>query len=244
MILGTMKLSDREYATPYQGRKYRLNRKKKNLVTGLVVVLFFLLAGIGYVLWSNGVFYKQEKQRELTGVLNRLETVTPKAQSSETAVSSDIEKQAEELVVYVCGAVNEPGIYSLAEDSRLYEAIALAGGFSAEADPAYHNLARPIADGERIYILSVEEAEALEVAQQVAGEEGTVTNASGTGLINLNTATAELLMELPGIGESKAAAILAYRSKIGSFTSVEEILNVSGIGEAMFEKIKDKITLK
>ena len=80
--------------------------------------------------------------------------------------------------------------------------------------------------------------------QQVAGEEGAVTNSSGAGLLNINTATAELLMELPGIGEAKAAAILEYRARIGSFTALEELMNVSGIGEAMFEKIKDKITLK
>ena len=78
----------------------------------------------------------------------------------------------------------------------------------------------------------------------MAGEEGPAASSQANGLINLNTATAEQLMTLPGIGEARAADILAYRAKIGQFTDVEELMNVSGIGEARFEKIKDKITVK
>lgn len=219
-----------------------MNRKTKKRIKIVAVALFFLSAGIGFFLWSN--FYAaKESGAQLTGVLELTEQELPEKELQEQEEPDKTVLRQENLVVYVCGAVNAPGIYTLSADSRLYEAVALAGGFSSEADPAYHNLARCISDGERIYILSSEETKLLSAKQQVAGEEG-AERSPENGLINLNTATAEQLMELPGIGEAKAKGILDYRAKIGQFTAIEEIMNVSGIGEAMFEKIKDKITVK
>lgn len=220
-----------------------MNRKTKKRMKIVAVVLFFLFSAAGYFWWNTTVEENEKDSVELTGVLSVTELDT----SEELLMPEGMEEGKElpeELVVYVCGAVNAPGIYTLAPDSRLYEAVALAGGFSSEADPAYHNLARSISDGERIYILSTIETEALSEEQQVAGEEGTGNSIFENGLINLNTATAEQLMELPGIGEAKAKGILEYRARIGQFTVIEEIKNVSGIGEAMYEKIKDKITVK
>lgn len=220
-----------------------MNREKKKQIKMVAVAVFFLVAGVWYVLFHSGVGRKQEPEKELTGVLSTMVTEVPENTSADP--SFDDGEEVPELVVYVCGAVNEPGIYTLPAKSRLYEAVAMAGGFSGEADPAYHNLARDITDGERIYILSVAETKALTTEQQVAGaEDGIYTGEKENGRINLNTATAEQLMELPGIGEVKATAILAYRANIGAFTDIEEIKNVSGIGEAMFEKIKDKIMVK
>lgn len=218
-----------------------MNRKTKKYGKIVAVVVFFLLAGGWYVLFQSGIGGKQEEEKELNGVFSTVTTDVPEI--TVTAPSVENFEDTAELVVYVCGAVNEPGIYTLPVGSRLYEAVAMAGGFSKEADPAYHNLARDITDGERIYILSAKETKVLTTEQQVAGESG-MANSPESGRINLNTATAEQLMSLPGIGESKAAAILAYREKNGTFTDAEEIKNVSGIGEAMFEKIKDKITVK
>lgn len=218
-----------------------MNREKKKQIKMVAVAVFFLVAGGWYVLFHSWIGRKQEPEKELTGVFSTM--VTEVSENTSTDSSFDDGEEVPELVVYVCGAVNEPGIYALPAKSRLYEAVAMAGGFSGEADPAYHNLARDITDGERIYILSVAETKALTTEQQVAGAEAGV-NSKENGRINLNTATAEQLMELPGIGEAKATAILAYRANIGAFTDIEEIKNVSGIGEAMFEKIKDKITVK
>lgn len=216
-----------------------MNRKRKKQAVSIVVVLFFLAAGLWYYFRGSALFEEQNAATELTGVLETLETeafVTqpPKQEASET----------EKLIVYVCGAVANPGVYTLPTGSRLYEAIAMAGGFSKEADSAYHNLARSIEDGERIYILSSSETKALTVEQQAAGEEGKNASVQTDGPINLNTATIEQLMTLPGIGEARAADILSYRTKIGQFTDIEELMNVSGIGESRFEKIKDKITVK
>jgi len=216
-----------------------LNRKRKKQVVTAAVFLFFLVAGLWYYFQGSEKLKRSKTDTEMTGVLDILAT-----EVSVTEPPGQEEPAPKELVVYVCGAVESPGIYTLPADSRLYEAIALAGGFSKEADPAYHNLAREIEDGERIYILSASETRALTAEQQLVGEEGAAGSVQTNGLINLNTATAEQLMTLPGIGEARAADILAYRAKIGQFTDVEELMNVSGIGEARFEKIKDKITVK
>ena len=216
-----------------------MNRKRKKQIVGIVVFLFFLAAGLWYYFQGSILFEQKKSAAEMTGVLDTLETEAFVTQPLKQETS-----ELKELVVHVCGAVENPGIYILPENSRLYEAITMAGGFSKTADSSYHNLARIIEDGERIYILSISETEALTIEQQVAGEEGIGVSLQTNGLINLNTATAEQLMTLPGIGEARATDILAYRAKIGQFTDIEELMNVSGIGESRFEKIKDKITVK
>ena len=163
-----------------------MNRKRKKQVVTLAVLLFFLAAGVWYYFHGSKIVKQSKTDTEMTGVLDILETEATVTESPKQEKSVP-----KELVVYVCGAVESPGIYSLPENSRLYEAIRMAGGFSKEADPAYHNLARSIEDGERIYILSSSETKALTTEQQVAGEEGTASISQANGLINLNTATAE-----------------------------------------------------
>lgn len=216
-----------------------MNRKRKKQIIGVIIFLFFLTAGLWYYVQGSTLFEQRKITTEITGVLDTLEneafiTQSPIQETSET----------EKLVVHVCGAVENPGIYMLPTGSRLYEAVTMAGGFSEEADSAYHNLARVIEDGERIYILTSSETKELTAEQQVMGESGLNASLQSNGLINLNTATIEQLMTLPGIGEARAADILSYRTKIGQFTDIEELMNVSGIGESRFEKIKDKITVK
>lgn len=220
-----------------------MNRKNKKRITTVAVALFFLAGGIWYFAATADGSSQQDEETTLTGVL---ETIRQEASITPQMEPDSLEKEEiKTLVVYVCGAVNQPGVYELSEDSRLYEAVTLAGGFSPEADAAYHNLARNLSDGERIYILSTEETKLLTTMQQVEGEEKQETNSSADGTkINLNTATAEQLTSLPGIGEAKALAIIEYRNKAGRFESTEEIKNVSGIGEAMYEKIKDKIMIQ
>lgn len=222
-----------------------MNRKNKKRITAAAVALFFLAGGIWYFAETADASKQQEDNTVLTGVL---ETVRQEPSITPQTEPDSLEKEREEtktLVVYVCGAVSQPGVYELSEDSRLYEAITMAGGFSPDADAAYHNLARNLSDGERIYILTTEETKLLTVEQQVAGEEKKDTNSSAEETrINLNTATTEQLTSLPGIGEAKALAIIEYRNKAGRFESTEEIMNVNGIGEAMYEKIKDKIMIQ
>ena len=136
--------------------------------------------------------------------------------------------------VYVCGAVYSPGVVEIAEGSRAEEALRLAGGMTQEADPFYVNLAETVTDGQKLYFPTTEEAESLETAAKAAEE----------GLVNINTASEEELCTLPGIGASRAADIVRYREKNGSFQTKEDIMKVSGIKQNAYDKLCDKITVQ
>lgn len=159
------------------------------------------------------------------------------------------ETETEELLqVFVCGAVINPGVYRLKEQARVYEAVEAAGGFGTDADRDWLNLAELVRDGEKIRVYTAEETQKLRASGQedpgLAEAPGMSLGVSGIGeKINLNTATREQLMSLPGIGEAKADAVIAYREERGKFQNIEEIMNISGIKEAVFLKIKDKITV-
>ena len=222
-----------------------MKQKQRKYVKWISVILLFAVAGVWYVFHGKWDSEGQSNTKELSGVLVS-ENVTAEGLQPGSAPDMDEGlKDREQIVVYICGAVAVPDIYAMPAGSRLYEIIQLAGGFTEEADPAYHNLARQLTDGERIYILTQEETKMLTMQQQAEGEEGSEGFRGNTkGQINLNTATAEQLMELPGIGEAKAVSILEYRAKVGKFADIKELMNVSGIGEVIFEKIKDKVVIK
>ena len=147
------------------------------------------------------------------------------------------------VYVYICGEVAAPGVYELSEGSRIYEAVDAAGGFTENAARESVNLASKVSDGMQITIYNKEEAASLPAGSGSAvgntGQGGT----SGSGLVNLNTATKEELMTLKGIGEAKAEDIIRYREKSGGFKKIEDIMKISGIKEAGFQKIKDNITV-
>lgn len=151
------------------------------------------------------------------------------------------------FIVHICGAVKTPGVYELEEGSRVMDAVEAGGGFLPEADQDSCNLAEPVTDGCQIYIMTEEEALEAGKTGKTAGirQSGQGDGKAGTeaGLVNLNTADKTALMTLPGIGESRADDILAWRSQNGGFERIEDIMKVSGIKEGAFEKIKDKITV-
>lgn len=158
------------------------------------------------------------------------------------------EKQAESdsqrtVWVHICGEVEVPGIYELAEGSRVYDGLVLAGGFTIKADTTYYNLAAPVTDGMKIQIPAKEEKTEESVGTGAASDGSVDEKKADAGLININTATSEQLQTLPGIGKSRAADIIAYREKCGGFKDIRQIMEVSGIKEAVYEKIKDLITL-
>lgn len=162
--------------------------------------------------------------------------------TKKAAAVSETEAMAPAFVVHVCGEVVNPGIYELPAGSRIYEAVKAAGGFTENASEESVNLASPIEDGVQIRIYSKEEAETL--ALGAASFDG--FEASGEGkepVVNLNTATKEELMTLSGIGESRAEDIIRYREENGGFQNIEDIMKVSGIKDAAFQKIKDRITV-
>ena len=148
------------------------------------------------------------------------------------------------VYVYICGEVANPGVYELSEDSRIYEAVDAAGGFTENAARESINLASKVSDGMQITIYNKEEAASLPAGGTSAGKNSGQDQMSGSSsLVNLNTATKEELMTLKGIGESKAEDIIRYREKSGGFKTIEDIMKISGIKEAGFQKIKDSITV-
>lgn len=157
------------------------------------------------------------------------------------------------ISVYVNGAVNVPGVYTVSADSRVEQAIAAAGGLSADAFTEGVNLAFPLFDGAQVYVLTqAQVAESTDdIVADLALSGGTGLGISGGddsssesgALININTATKEELETIPGVGPSTAESILAYREDEGSFGQIEDIMNVSGIGEGKFEQMREFITV-
>lgn len=155
------------------------------------------------------------------------------AGSSEAVVGAAAEQSGGEassaICVYVCGAVKCPGVVELPAGSRVNDALEAAGGFAEDASRDHVNLAARVTDGEKLFFPTCEEAAS-------AAEEK-----SGDGLININTASAEELCALPGIGASRAEDIIRYREREGAFETCEDIMKVTGIKTSVYDKIKDRI---
>lgn len=179
-----------------------------------------------------------------------------KLQSTEEQNTAAQKAEPQTIYVHVCGAVVNPNVYELAAGSRVYEAVQMAGGFTEDADEIYVNQAQTLSDGVKLVIPTVEQTQAMitENAEVdlvgIVGEQGGVQETSASvqgsaalsdGKININTASEEELCNIPGIGATRAAAIIAYRQEKGGFSAVEDIMNVSGIKEGTYEKIKDSI---
>ncbi len=145
----------------------------------------------------------------------------------------------EPIVVDVAGAVATPGVFELPDGSRVQDAIAAAGGLAADADPSSVNRAAPVADGQQVYIPRAGETPAAAQGTGTAPTGG--AEAAASGLVNINSATAEELDALPGVGPSTAQAIIEDREANGPFAAVEDLMRVSGIGEKKFEKLKASI---
>ncbi len=149
--------------------------------------------------------------------------------------------------VQVAGAVNVPGVYELSASSRVFEAVAAAGGFTAEADPQVVALAAQLTDGCRVYVPQVGETVPGGVAgpaESSAGMSGGATSGGSTGgLVSINSATAEELDGLPGIGPSLAEQIIAYREAQGPFTSIDQLTDVPGIGPSKLEQLRPLVVL-
>ena len=194
------------------------------------------------------------------------EEISSDKESDAEAGPMDEEVQESLLTVHVCGAVRREGVYSLPAGSRIRDAVDAAGGFSGDADRSCLNLAMKIEDAWQIRVPTKEEAEALRLEQGRSGSgtavpgaapglsgtsglqgAGTANDDAGTGnqeeKINLNTASKEQLMKIPGVGEAKAQRIIEYREQNGRFEAIEDLMKVPGIKDASFQKMKDYITV-
>ena len=211
----------------------KLNIKQKKIT--LVILLIIALITYYYLYTKNNTEEIKKENLEIT--------------NNETQEES---KEEEKIVVHITGAVNKEGIVELQEGARIADAIEKAGGTKENADIKNINLATILEDGVKVHIPTVEETQAnnenINVENNASSQinTGTKEAASNTktqGKININTATKEELDTLPGIGPSTAAKIIDYRKENGKFKNIEEIKEVSGIGDAKYEKIKELIII-
>lgn len=203
---------------------------------------FYVLLAI--VISNGGLYYLFFNQPESKQSVNALEKnvfLNEKENKKEDS-QSNIEK-AETVIVDIKGQVNHPGVYQSNQEERVIDVIKKAGGFTSKANEGVVNLAARVKDEMVIYIPAKGEVISNQPANSIsnlssAGEE--INNKK----INLNTADETELQNIPGIGPSKAAAIAAYRKENGPFQSIEDIKNISGIGEKTFEKLKEEIVVQ
>lgn len=202
---------------------------------------------------------------EMSESLDHVSDLEEITDGRQPVVSMDVsEPEQASIYVHICGAVLNPGVYELSAGSRVFEGIEAAGGLLETAYGDYVNQAEALWDGQQLVIPTVEEIEAAKEdgtyeqlwANNTGNKAGTpsgseavladteTAGANHNGKININTATESQLLEITGIGATRAAAIVQYREEHGSFGSIEDIMQVSGIKEGTYEKIKDEIIVE
>lgn len=188
---------------------------------------------IGVVICFIGLLYANYRTDSVDTYKNNLTD-----HSDDGDVYTETTTEQTTIVVYITGEVNKPDVYSLAKDSRLVDLVEKAGGFTDEAYIDDLNLAQMLNDGEKIVVQSIEN-----ISEEPDLRDAQTDEDTDDGMININTADKDKLDSLPGIGEKLADAIIAYREEHGEFSSVDEIKEVDGIGDGIYEKIKDSITI-
>ena len=213
---------------------------KKQIWKGLLVISFVIISGSSY---SCGL----KKDTEMISLVPETDVSLPDRAEDPPAGTESPAAEISPAVcyVYVCGAVQHAGVYEVAEGERIFRVLELAGGYTGEAAEEYLNLASPVTDGMRLFVPTKAEMETLDqtgfLSQMLA--ETSREPSGGSAGVNLNKASKEELMTLTGIGEAKADAIIRYRQESGGFNRIEDIMNISGIKQSAFDKIKDNITV-
>lgn len=246
-----------------------MNILRRTILKFTIIAAVMLLAGVCYrCSREQEVLPREEEENVLllssseadtaitgtsdSGEHDLPETLIKEEYSTQEETSEQVVLDVPPCFVHICGAVNIPGVYELPQGSRVYQAVEMAGGFLPEADQGFLNLAQPVADGMKITVLTRREAETASESQGISfpgNPSGFAGNGNPEGetaekkKVNINTAGKEELMTLRGIGASRAEDIIAYREKHGSFQKIEDIMKVSGIKDAAFEKIKEDITV-
>ena len=204
----------------------------------ILTIITILLGGTIFVIYKNN----QNSKEEVIDIF--------KEDKKEEKEESKDNIPTTKVTVDIKGMINNPGVYEVDSNSRVNDVITLAGGLKEGADTSNINLAKIVSDEMTIIIYSTEEV--LEKFKQevcicnspyIENNACINNNDNNSNLININTATIEELTALTGIGDVKAEAIIKYRNEVGKFKTKEELLNVDGIGESLFEKIKDDITV-
>ncbi len=196
----------------------------------------FFLVGFAFSVFAMGCSMKETVMLNTETVVRNYEDVFSTTEDLEGTenITEEMDKDVEEssyIYVYICGEVKNPGVYRVKDTARVYDVVMEAGGYTILADEEVVNLADFIFDGLKIVIPTKE----MESSRQAEEKDGT---------ININTASEAKLQEIPGVGEVKAKAIIAYRVEKGRFSDVEEIMMVEGIKTATYEKIKEYIRVE
>ena len=227
------------------GRLKRMDRWAEKLLghkAVVVAILVVIAAASGLAMASFGghssdLSFERSDEASASDV-HGTGDASPDDADESTVKSSSVA----EVYVDVDGAVVKPGVYRLKDGARVSQAIDAAGGLTAEADVTGLNRASKITDGQKIYVPTVGEQQAAAVSDGTDSGTATAPGAgSSSGLVNINTASAAELQTLSGIGPSMAQSIIDERTQNGAFTSVDDLMRVSGIGEKKLAKIKDCI---
>lgn len=208
-------------------------------------VLLLALAAGGIILLARPamsrpvIVYPHSVSANISNIGTRGEsTESHGASDRECEVTGEPGEESEDLVVHVCGAVRNPGVYTLPKDARVADAVDLAGGLDESAVEEAVNMAMRLRDSMQINI-----PRASSSPEPAIGEAHVAMGASRSGKININTATRSQLQELPGIGRALAERILEFRTAGGRFEQPEDLMKVSGIGEKKFADLKDLVTV-
>ncbi|MCM1057459.1 MAG: helix-hairpin-helix domain-containing protein [Firmicutes bacterium] len=199
-----------------------------------------LVGGAGAEATGEGLSAVGEENRGSSGAVLPASGEEIRGADASSAAGESASEELTLIYVYVCGAVNDPGVVILPEGSRAEEALEAAGGFRQDAGRDYVNLAARVQDGEKLYFPTEEETAELTTGLRAELQ----SESAGDGLININTADEAALCTLPGIGESRAGDILRYREENGPFESCEDIMKVPGIKDSVYSKIKDRIKIE
>ena len=223
----------------------------------ILVILIFVVTGIIFIMLYN-YFYKTDEaldtlmnlsENEVNGEEVGIENSNNNKDTKSLADRIGFAKDSKDYIeIHMIGEVNKPGVVKLEKGSRIIDAIEEAGGYTENADLSKINLAYILDDGIQVSVPNFNSGENETLIRSDAGDdvissmEGTGgNNSNGSLKVNLNTATKEKLETLPGIGSSTATRIIEYRNTNGDFSSIEEIKNVSGIGDAKYENLKNYI---
>ena len=230
-------MSFQEYSESLRS-KLGLGSVNAKLVVGLAAFAVAALAFSAYTLFTTGAAYS-ESADVIEVASAEGATDGPSAAGSEEPISP-----GKEIYVHVAGCVKNAGVYRVADGSRIDDAVKAAGGFSKSADETAVNLAEVVTDGQQVIVPKKSKGATSSSMQQPSspGQSATSESPGATGgLVNINTATSEQLQSLSGIGEAKAKKIIDYREQSGPFSSVDDLTNVSGIGEKTLESIRSSI---
>ena len=216
--------------------------KENRLFIGIIGVMVLLFVAFLWLTCGSG--RTNQEQTTYTDLSKLTSQSSQEEESSSSSLSSSSSTPSQDVMVDVKGAVRQPGVYSLKAGARVTDAIAAAGGMTDVADSKSVNLAASLVDEAVVYVATQEENISVIADKDASQGQGSNT-AGGTGQnqgkINLNTASSEELQTISGIGAKRAEDIIAYRESHGGFQSVDDLKNVSGIGDKTLDKIRDSI---